>query len=640
LVLVALAGVALIGVTGLALDAGYAAGKLRATQNAVDAGSLAAARTIAVDGQSSTPTFPSQSTLQTVSNTEVQHNGAIPGTFSSGGGGGGGGGSTSSVVTGGYDYFIPDTTSSSGATNGTSGEKAHVALATISASLAGVASVNVALDEATAAGAVGSAALGGHATASGQVDVANVQANILGIIGTGNHLANIHCLSSSRTYSSTGWTSPPGTSCDGALGGLVDGILGIIDPVISAAGVSVAPGETMSYLGSTPAPYFPQAISTQALATSHSATDDGTAVSTGVGNVTARIGPSPSVLASADLDLATLAVSGILSGSAAVGTVHAELDYSPTGGITASWKCDTASVTISGTAHSLPANCAIAGLPLTIAGVSVRTNTYAMTCVSALNCQLKGCLLDLSVAATVADVCIGEIDLTAVGSKWSTSSTTSGTGSTGSGGAGSGSGGWGTAGGLTGCVTTTGYTNSPTFFMSVLGWLVTHPSASSSSCVLQVADESDAAFTNASYAMPDWATPQDCSCNSAPLTVGHQYYLFGSSMQAKSPVPKFSSSWAGQVGAGSGHSVGSTLSPVSGTGPGPGTYVSGGSYYLLPVINPSTAIVEYYAVFKTVPGYSYLGTLTSSIIADAAPAATWSPYAAAGAAATTVKVTR
>lgn len=636
----AVSGVALITVTGLALDAGYAAGKYRQTQAAVDAGSLAAARAIAVAAETSPPTFPSKASLKTVSDREVQHNGALPGTFSSGGGGGGGGGSSASLTTGGYDYFIPDTSSVSGATAGYSGVKSHVALTTVSASVPLVANVKVALDEAEADAAVGSAALGGHATANGQVDVANIQATILGLISTGNHLSNIKCHSSSRTYSSTGPTSPPGTSCDSALGALVDTILGIIDPVVSTVGVSVAPGQTTSSIGSTSAPYFPQAYSSQALATTSSVTDASTAVSTSAGSVTAQVGNSPSVLASADLNLASLAVSGILSVSAAAGTVHAQLDYSPTGGITASWKCDTATVTVAGTAYPLPADCTIPSLPPTIAGVSVRTNSYVLTCVSALNCQLKGCLLDLSVAATVADVCLGAIDLTAVGSKWSTSSTTSGSGSTDSGGPGSGSGGWGTAGGLTGCVTTTGYSNSPTFFMSVMGWMVTHPSGSSTSCLLQVADEGGAAFTSAPYAIPDWATPQDCACNSAPLALGHQYYLYGSFMQTYSPVAKFTASWAGQVSAVAGHSVGSTLSSVNGSGPGPSTYVSGGSYYLIPVINPATAIVEYYAVFKTVAGNSHLGLLTNSIVVDANPAATWSPFAGSGVAATTVKVTR
>jgi hypothetical protein len=111
-------------------------------------------------------------------------------------------------------------------------------------------------------------------------------------------------------------------------------------------------------------------------------------------------------------------------------------------------------------------------------------------------------------------------------------------------------------------------------------------------------------------------------------------------MQSYSPVDRFASSWQGRVSAAAGHRVGATLSSVSGAGTGPGAYVSGASYSLLPVINPVTAVVEYYAVFKTVAGHPSWGQLVNNIPVQANPSTTWMSDAAALAAAMTVKVTQ
>jgi hypothetical protein len=105
-------------------------------------------------------------------------------------------------------------------------------------------------------------------------------------------------------------------------------------------------------------------------------------------------------------------------------------------------------------------------------------------------------------------------------------------------------------------------------------------------------------------------------------------------------VDKFASTWQGRVSAAAGHRVGATLSSVSGAGSGPGAYLSGGSYSLLPVINPVTAVVEYYAVFRTVPGHTAWGQLVNSIPVQANPSTTWISDAGGLAAAMTVKVTQ
>ncbi|MEA2672720.1 MAG: putative Flp pilus-assembly TadE/G-like, partial [Chloroflexota bacterium] len=56
LVVVALSGIALLGIVGLALDGGMEAGNFRQAQNAADAGALAAARLIFADGRQVPPT--------------------------------------------------------------------------------------------------------------------------------------------------------------------------------------------------------------------------------------------------------------------------------------------------------------------------------------------------------------------------------------------------------------------------------------------------------------------------------------------------------------------------------------------------------------------------------------------------------
>ncbi|HEY0409439.1 MAG TPA: pilus assembly protein TadG-related protein, partial [Candidatus Dormibacteraeota bacterium] len=76
MVFVALSGVALMGIVGVALDGGMEAANYRGAQNAADAGALAAARLIFVDGRQIPPTVPTTTQMTTASNAEIRHNGA------------------------------------------------------------------------------------------------------------------------------------------------------------------------------------------------------------------------------------------------------------------------------------------------------------------------------------------------------------------------------------------------------------------------------------------------------------------------------------------------------------------------------------------------------------------------------------
>jgi hypothetical protein len=613
LVFVALSGVALMGIVGVALDGGMEAGNFRTAQNAADAGALAAARLIFVDSRTVPPTVPTVTQMTNASNAEIRHNKAIPGKADL---------SAALVTTGGtLDNFVPDA--------GT-GVIAHAALATVSAQVnAFLATVTatVAATESNAQGLVRTIAAGGS-SALGQVDLASVNLTVA-ILGIPISVqGGLLCLQSSLTYPAALSGSLLGSwigsaACPLNSLGLVTSLLGALGTITGSAGINLSPESTNAFISGV-VPYMPHSISSNALTTVN-ILNLGTAVTASAANVVSQVGQSANVIASDDFNLANVATGLLgLGVSVPLVNIHAELNYPPAGGVTApAPTCDTGSVTIGGSSYSILPNCHIPGLPLSLLGVTIEDFTTSVTTSGCpgLTCSEHGCFLELSVLASIADVCLGEFDLSAAGSRMSTSAAAGNTA-------------------LTNAITVTAHKDTPTFFMRVLGWTATHPTADSSAAVLQVADESTDAFAKAPYTMPSVATNMDCPCTVAPLVVGHQYYLYGALKQTYSPVDKFASTWQGLVSAPSGHQVGATLSSVAGTGSGPGVYVTGGSYYLLPVVDPANALVEYYAVFKTVAGHPTWGQLVNNIPVHAVPSSTWALDAFGQAGAVTVKLTQ
>jgi hypothetical protein len=613
LVFVALSGVALMGIVGVALDGGMEAGNFRTAQNAADAGALAAARLIFVDSRTVPPTVPTVTQMTNASNAEIRHNKAIPGKADL---------SAALVTTGGtLDNFVPDA--------GT-GVIAHAALATVSAQVnAFLATVTatVAATESNAQGLVRTIAAGGS-SALGQVDLASVNLTVA-ILGIPISVqGGLLCLQSSLTYPAALSGSLLGSwigsaACPLNSLGLVTSLLGALGTITGSAGINLSPESTNAFISGV-VPYMPHSISSNALTTVN-ILNLGTAVTASAANVVSQVGQSANVIASDDFNLANVATGLLgLGVSVPLVNIHAELNYTPAGGVTApAPTCDTGSVTIGGSSYSILPNCHIPGLPLSLLGVTIEDFTTSVTTSGCpgLTCSEHGCFLELSVLASIADVCLGEFDLSAAGSRMSTSAAAGNTA-------------------LTNAITVTAHKDTPTFFMRVLGWTATHPTADSSAAVLQVADESTDAFAKAPYTMPSVATNMDCPCTVAPLVVGHQYYLYGALKQTYSPVDKFASTWQGLVSAPSGHQVGATLSSVAGTGSGPGVYVTGGSYYLLPVVDPANALVEYYAVFKTVAGHPTWGQLVNNIPVHAVPSSTWALDAFGQAGAVTVKLTQ
>ena len=613
MVIAALSGIALMSIVGLALDGGMEAGNFRQAQNAADAGALAAARLIFVDGRQIPPTAPTVAQMTTASNAEIRHNGAIPGKADL---------SAALTTTGGtLDNFVPDA--------GT-GLIAHAALATISANVnAFLATVTatVAATESNAQSVVRTVAAGGS-SALGQVDLASVNLTVavLGIPITVQ--GGLLCLQSSITY--------PTALAGGLLGswlgsaacplnslGLVTSLLGTLGTIAGSAGINLSPESTNAFISGV-VPYLPHSISSNAFTTVN-ILNLGTSVTASAANVVSEVGQSANVIASNDFNLANVATGLLgLGVSVPLVNIHAELNYTPAGGVTApAPTCDIGSISLGGTAYSILPNCHIPGLPLSLLGVTLKDFGSSITTSGCpgLTCSEHGCFLELSVLGSLANVCLGEFDLSAAGSRMSTSAAAGNTA-------------------LTNSVTVNAHKDTPTYFMRVLGWTATHPSADTSAAVLQVDDESDDAFASAPYTMPSVATNMDCPCAAAPLTVGHQYYLYGAQKQSYSPVDKFPSNWQGRVSAASGHDVGSTLSSVMGVASGPGAYLSGGSYYLLPVVNPANAVIEYYAVFKPVAGHPTWGLLVNNIPVQAKAASFWMLDAGGQVAAETVKITQ
>jgi hypothetical protein len=613
LVIVALSGISLMAIVGLALDGGMEAGNFRQAQNAADAGALAAARLIFVDGRQVPPTSPTVTQMTNASNAEIRHNGAIPGKPDL---------SAALTTTGGtLDNFVPD------AGNGTI---AHAALATVSAqvnALLTTVTATVAATESNAQSVVRTVAAGGS-SALGQVDLASVNLTVA-ILGIPISVqGGLLCLQSSLGYAAALSGGLLGTwvgsaACPLNSLGAVTSLLGTLGTIAGSAGNSLSPESTNTFISGV-VPYLPHSISSNAL-TSVNILNLGTAVTAGAANVVSEVGQSANVIASDDLNLANVATGLLgLGVSVPLVNIHAELNYTPGGGVTApAPTCDTGSITLGSTAYSILPNCHIPGLPLNLLGVTLKDFGSSITTSGCpgLTCSEHGCFLDLSVLGSLADVCLGEFDLSAAGSRMSTSVAAGNTA-------------------LTNSITVNAHKDTPTYFMRVLGWTATHPSADTSAAVLQVDDESDDAFARAPYTMPSVATNMDCPCAVRPLTVGHQYYLYGAQKQSYSPVDRFPTSWQGQVGAPSGHDVGSTLSSVPGVASGPGAYISGGSYYLLPVVNPADAVIEYYAVFGTVVGHPTWGVLVNNIPVQAKPAAFWMLDAGGRVAAATVKITQ
>jgi len=217
--------------------------------------------------------------------------------------------------------------------------------------------------------------------------------------------------------------------------------------------------------------------------------------------------------------------------------------------------------------------------------------------------QLQACLLRVTIASTSTTACIGEVGL----GFNITPVTMTGTSSNDN----------RLFPQFQGTVSVTATVPQQTYFMRILGWNQTSPTASGTADVESVVDESSSAFAASPFGMPADACEMDAPFACGALQMGHQYYLYGPDMQTDSLsvyMASLAPSWQGQLAGGSAHHVGVqyTVTPAPSLTTTPQPY-PGAGYDLEPVFDPAGGQVLYYAVFLPVASNPHLGVLVNSV---------------------------
>ncbi len=665
-VIVALGGVTLIALVGLALDGGMAVGAYRHAQNAADAGALAAARQVylnALTGATSNPT-----TLSPVASAEVQRNSAQLGETS--------GGATSSwdggdemhtadgmsisyrnaaaqlgwVFTGAQTTYVPNVGV------GLTGQSALADVIANGGSLLSPASTSMQSVETTSNAVMALPASGGS-TASSKVAVGVASAPSLGQNGS------LSCWQSQAQYHAGQDTVGATTACGSGT---------------MPSGVSMA-GSLVSGYGTDARVYADDhpTAAPRVVATSVNQSDNGVTVAAqiaatgttldwdpvaGLSAASATLAGGVQVSYTPSLAAAMLSVSSSLIGMAVTLSVNAQ------GQTAVTVTCLPATLTVGGTlvgavAATVNVNSSCSASGLNVAGVSVPSvqPAAASACSSnadtgVVTCQIQACFLraTLPTTPTATSVCIGENNLTLSGTPETTTSCCTSTPTptaTATPTATSSATATPTPSAtatptptatatpassptpnpipsgptqnpwvrFSGEVTVTARVQQPTFFMGVLGWTQTTPSATATADVEAVVDEPAASFAASPFAMPDTAWTMGAGSVEEHLTVGHSYYLYGPAMQTNSPSlwmqETVAGTWEGQLAATSAHRVGATntVTGASGLTTTPQPFLPSGAFVLEPIFNPVSGVIECYGAFVRVTGQQYWYTLVNSL---------------------------
>jgi hypothetical protein len=588
IVMVALAGVALMGMTGLALDGGYEAGKYRAAQNAADAGALAAARAVyesnAGDSTSTLcSTTPAPPSLPSgIAPLEVVHNHATP-----------------SCIVKKLTTYAPA---------GPDGLHSYAALATVDSdtnvavpplSVADV-KAHVGVNETT-----GDVVVNPTPTASGSVDLVGLQASdtILGIpIASGNG-ALFTCSSSASGYGTSQTTPAGGGTCP--TSSLSVTLAGVVN-VNAALSLSMnVPGllqqSSSSHVWSTGVPQqrgFSRMVNgtLSQLGVVNVATTDGTTISVAgsLGGATTGVRSSTSLTNVAATILGTSISLDALDATATVSWDRVNGFQAKTscvlgvGNVDGKFRIARAGFATVDVAIGADCNYTLVNIP----GVLTIGPTRTINCQAGPNgqvCTADVCVLNVQVLSVLAgvnslSVCLGRATATA---DFKPVTQNSG-------------------------VVVTATIPTPTFFMPVLGVLSTSPTATAGAVPRQVTDVSAAAFAVAPYAVSDLATERAggagfCSVGSfGPLQPGCAYTVWGPNVDANPYVegqicsPAGTQCWQGQLSSTSSHAQGQTtpVTPISAAGTGPAPLLSGSTYILLPVIDPNGYVV-FYGLFQS-----------------------------------------
>jgi len=586
--IVAISSVALLTLTGLALDGGMEAGAYRHAQNAADAGALAAARQEFVNAMAS-PVQPSNTTTLTpVAQKEVQHNNAQLAAING----------SATVSLGAQRIYGPATA------GGLTGQSS---LADMWTGVGSVLSLNPPVN--TNMGLVQTQATslevtpgGGGSVASSQVDLG--QTSAAGVTAYGNcYTAIAHYVAGADTTGNpSSCTTGSGVTMSGSLLGgaatndtVTSGNAPYSEPRISGSGVlgSIGAGSTLVSASATTVVAentLDWNLSSQPLA-------EGSVYASGV----SASAPGVSITAS------TLSMQ-----------VGVTVDSSGNAFITHS--CAPVTVTINGSGVGIASDCttsvplpSIPGVTITVAYVQP-SFLPASACSthnggSEIDCTVSTCMLRVVVAQSPYNsvLCLDEVNLSYAVTAL-------------------------TPAFFTGSVTVAATVPQKTYFLRVMGWTQTSPTAQATADLESVIDETQASFTSSPFAMPDTAWAMVSPFRYEQLQVGHTYYLYGSSMQSNSPCPACVAGWQGQLSSASNHRVGQAITSQSALTTTPQPYTGNGDYYIEPVFNPATLVIEFYAVFLPVASHANWGLLVNSIptagghLVQATSTSGWMPF--------------
>ncbi len=621
LVMVALGGVALIGMTGLALDGGYEAGVYRNAQNGADAGALAAARTIYENQANS-------SYLSTLCTTTK----ATPGVAAK----------QVYLNNSGATPTCTAKTLSTYAPAGPDGFHSYGALATIDAgvSVLGLASLSahIGVNEATA-----DVTANPTPAASGSVDIASLSASLTAIsdalLSASGSSTLFACSSSSSGAGTSQFVPAAGGSCPGnslalslalqillvSLNVNVGTQLGLTGNIAAGpAGITLVKQALSSVVPSSGIAQqrdFTRVVgaSLGVLSTVTLNANVGTTSST-TGNLG---GDSTGVQTSVNVADLSATIAGIAISLSALDAT-AKVSYDPVNGFQATTSCTLpsgggpAQIQIAGATLGVTADCSYT--PVSIPGVLSIGSTRSVNCQAGPNgqvCTASVCVLDVSVLSLLSGVssihvCLGKAQASA-DFKPQTN---------------------------TGGVIVTSQIPTPTFFLGVVGTHVTNPKATAAAAPRQVTDVSTDTFAAAPYAVPYAATERTGGasfCTSGtfgPPVPGCNYTVWGSSMDGTTAMekqlgctPTGTQCWQGRLDPSSNHAQGQTVTAKSGTGTGPSPLVSGSRYLLLPVINDEGIVVQY-GLFQSTAD-SHIFTLARTPDPTATPSAVVAPLAQA-----------
>jgi len=676
-VIIALGGITLLALVGLAIDGGMAAGAYRHAQNAADAGALAAARQELLNALAS-PSQPSNSTTLTpVAQTEVAHNHAALLDTTSGPTADAGWGTMQTVDGMGLSYSLAASLlgslfTSSQTTyvpNTASGLQATGALADVWTTAGTLLLPENAHMELVGAHSTASMRLpsGGGSIATAQVDLG------MGEAPANSQLGYASCWTATAQYTAGTDVVGPQSACPA----------GTMPPGVTIAGALATTPGADARVGADDHP----SAAPVTLATAVAGQDGVIAVGSALAGSRNVLGWSSSGLTSYSSTYALNVSLTIPSLNLDVGVdvlaMLAAVSVDSLGNTHTAFVCLPANVSVTDTVShltttgQLTASCTVPGL--SVAGVSIPWVQPASSPVCStdsstgtVSCGYQTCFLHASLGTTPypTTICLGEDDVvlgatpqtitstcqsscgggsssssssssTSSGSTTSSSSTTSSATSTStsstdvdhhSSSSSSSSSSttststttsstttsgpppspWFTQ--FTGTVTVSAQVDQPTYFLNVLGWTHTTPSATASADLEAVVDESQASFAASPFAVPDTATNMVTPpYNYEHLRPGQTYYLYGPAMQTDDPAPIMPSSWEGQLSASSPHRVGDYLSGSATTTLTPQPYLPDGSYYLVPIFDPLTGFIESYGVFVPVSGHPNWGTLVNSV---------------------------